>query len=119
MADIDFPTDIIFQSRGFSVQQTNPVRRTVMEDGQTKQARRSQKRRVVYSVQYRATEAEYLAFITWYEDEAFSGAKFFNWIRPTDESTVEARIIGGQFAANPITLQMDDFLLEMQIEEYR
>lgn len=118
MASIDFPSEPIFQSRGYSRNQSELVRRTVMEDGYTKQARRSQIRRVIHNVQYLVSSDDLDTFETWFKGDAEFGAKFFDWTDPITDQEVEGRIVNGQYDIVPVTTRMNYYIISMQIEVY-
>lgn len=118
MASITFPSYLEFQSSGYSIEPTSNVHRSTMEDGKIKQARRNQKQRVIRSVQYLATAAEFESFKTWYKNDSFFGAKYFNWTDPVEDTTKDARMVDGLYQATPLNTRMHYYYITLKLETY-
>jgi hypothetical protein len=76
------------------------TRRTDMESGPPKQARKARRRIVQRPCAYRFTQVEYTTFKAWVDSE---GAEiWFNWTDPYDGSTKPARLVLGQYEGQPV-----------------
>lgn len=118
MAAIDFYSGGILTGTSFALEQESNVLRTEMTAGPAKQAKRLAKNRTIYNVNYFYTAAELIAFRSWFNNTASSGAAFFNWDDPTDDVTKDARIVNGSFQAAPANGLMKHYNVSMQIEVY-
>ena len=80
---------------GFSRQRQSAVQRSDMESGPPRQTRVLSRVLVQRKcTAHFSTQADYLAFLTWFRDDINRGADWFDW---TDEfgAAATARIVGG------------------------
>ena len=63
---------------GYEIQPTNPVIRTEVEGGPSRQRRRFTQAPTTYSITWIFTQSEFAEFETWHKNELYDGVGWFN-----------------------------------------
>lgn len=89
-----FPTYVRLSIDGFGLDRATAVNRTDMSDGMVKQLRTKSRVLVTRSVMLLLdSKADYLSFITFFEEDLDKGALWFQWVDPIDKQTKLARFV--------------------------
>lgn len=100
----------------YTQQVQSSVRRTQMSDGLAKQAKRYSKTYVRHNMVYLMTSAQYVSFLTWWENTANYGIEYFDFYNPQTGATEDGRIVGGDFTTSPFDSQLGHYAISMQVE---
>lgn len=77
------------------------VERTAFEEGPPAQRQVATRRLIVRDVVYAFSGAEHEAFEAFFTGDIAHGADWFAWDDPKDGATKQARIVGGDYDAQP------------------
>lgn len=104
---------------GWSEEMQKSVVKTPMEGGIHKQRNRYFGRTfLIQKVALLMSQAEYIAFRTWWSDDAKHGALFFTITDPNVGGTVTARMVEGQFTASHLNPRRQNFwVVEFNMEQ--
>ena len=99
-----WPASAKIQIDGFGIEHGTALSRTDMESGPPVQTRVKSRVMVTRSVAVVfMSKADYLAFLAWWSIDLDYGAAWFDYTDPVTDSTLQARIAGGQIGrAEPL-----------------
>lgn len=117
MAEVGF--SYYKRMRAYTTAPQPSIRRTPMSDGLSKQAKRYQRTLDQHSVEYLMTNAQYLAFRTWWENTVEFGALWFDFVDPITDATIDGRIVGGSYSSTPYTASQSYWVVSMAVETWR
>lgn len=93
------------------------VDRTEMERGPPKQLPRATRAMVRLPVQYiLKTQADYLSFVTFFNDTLRKGADWFDWTDPAGNVVRQARIVGGEIRYRPTRRDLERWIVSFELE---
>lgn len=118
MAAIAFPSIGILTTSGFTEMPDPNIVRSQMETGFAKQAKRSSVNLIRRNVNYVFTEAEYATFKTFFFDTSANGTLFFDWDDPVTGTTIEVRVVEGNYSMTPLTRKFNYYNVQMTFESY-
>lgn len=114
-----FPTYANILYNGYQKNRESALMRSEMESGPPKQARVKSNVMEVHNVKiYLASKANFLLFESWYADDIFDGASWFDFTDPITGNTIQARFRNGGYAATPMTADMENWEITAQIETW-
>lgn len=115
MASLPSYITILFD--GYVEQRESGIIRTEFESGPARQARfKSRTTKTRDARLFIDSNANFQAFETFFADELEQGALFFNMTDPLKGTTVEARFVGGVYAARPLSSSMNKWEVTCKIE---
>lgn len=117
MATLPSYVKISFDS--YSQKRESGILRTDMESGPPRQARF--KTRVMITRNAKLiieSKANFQAFETWFMNDLAGGSLFFNMTDPVSKQTIEARFVGGEYTATPMTSTLNIWQIDCQIENW-
>lgn len=102
------------------VQKHEPaILRTDMESGPPRQAKIRSRVMLTRTVKIVIESlTNFQAFETWFKEDIEFGALFFNMRDPVSKETIEARFVGGEYTARPLTGTLTLWQIEAAIESW-
>lgn len=117
MATFPSYADILIDS--YSVNRESALLRSEMESGPPKQAKIKSRVMITHNVQiYIATKANYLSFQTWFSNDISEGADWFDFTDPISGSTIQARFVGGELTASPLSAKLEQWKISAKLESW-
>jgi hypothetical protein len=114
---ITLPAYCRLQFDGFKRQRASGVERSEMEAGPTKQLQTTSSVLVTVPVTILIdSNADYLAFLTWFKVTHKRGGNWFDWNDPMDGVTKSTRIAGGLDEEKPDRKTMDYWRIVTKFE---
>jgi len=114
-----FPAYANILYNGYQKNRESALMRSEMESGPPKQARVKSNVMEVHNVKiYLASKANFLSFESWYANDIFDGASWFDFNDPITGSTIQARFRNGGYAASPMSADMEHWEVTAQIETW-
>lgn len=114
-----FPAYANILYNGYTKNRESALMRSDMESGPPKQARVKSNVMEVHSVKiYLASKADFLSFESWYANDIFDGASWFDFVDPITGNTIQARFRDGGYAASPLTPAMEKWEVTAKIETW-
>lgn len=108
---------IMFDS--YSQKREPAVLRTDMESGPPRQAKIRSRVMLTRTVRIVIESlANFQAFETWFKEDIQYGSLFFNMRDPVSKTTVEARFVGGEYTARPLTGTLTLWQIDASIESW-
>ena len=103
----------------YSTNRESALIRTEMESGPPKQAKIKSRVMVSHNVQiYINSKADYLSFQTWFADDISQGADWFDFVDPISGSTIQARFVGGELTASPLSAKLEQWKISAKLESW-
>lgn len=116
---MDFPTFTKDLSGNNQYSPTTIINRTQMDMGPPKQSPNQAYSFPQVQKQLLFTVAQWRAFLTWYKDptQGNYGAVFFDWTDVlVSDSTIQARIVNGDYQTNPINATTTHVIMKTTFE---
>lgn len=117
MATLPSYVNVLFE--GYSQRRESALLRTEMEYGPPKQAKIKSLVMITRQASlYISSKSDFQAFETWYRDDINEGASWFFMDDPITLSQITARFVGGGFNATPMTADMENWKISIEIESW-
>lgn len=112
-----FPAYANILYNGYQKNRESALMRSDMESGPPKQARVKSNVMEVHNVKiYLASKSDFISFESWYANDIYDGASWFDFTDPVTGNTVQARFRNGGYAASPMSPAMEKWEITAQIE---
>lgn len=97
---------------------TDAVRRTEFDDGYAKQVAKFSVQKRIFTMSYLLSDAQHNSFLTWFTSTVNYGSAFFDFVEPLAGTTVQGRLVNGEFDAKPASAVQNYWIVSMNIEVY-
>lgn len=117
MATLPSYVDILYS--GYSQKRESALLRSEMEYGPPKQAKIKSLVMITRAAKlYIASNANFQLFEAWYRNDLNEGVSWFSMTDPVTKASVTARFVGGGYTATPMTPDMENWEVSVQIESW-
>lgn len=117
MATLPSYVNILYS--GYSQKRETALLRSEMEYGPPKQAKIKSLVMITRAAKlYIASKTDFQSFETWYRNDLNEGVSWFYMTDPVAGGTLTARFVGGGYTATPMTPDMENWEIGVQIESW-
>lgn len=104
---------------GYSQKRESALLRTEMDSGPPRQAKLYSRVMITRSAKiYISSKSNFQSFETWYATSINEGASWFDMTDPVSGSTIQARFVGGGYNATPMTADLENWEISVNIESW-
>lgn len=112
-----WPSYAEIELAGFGFERASAVERTQTESGFVKQTRvRSRVMVTVPARVYLDSQADYLAFLSWFRTDINFGTDWFDWPHPVAGTVTQARIVGGRLGLEEPDGSLGKWVIPLSLE---
>lgn len=119
MASATLPAYARLMFDGYQQKRESAILRTDMESGPPRQAKIRSRVMLTRTVKIVIESLDnFKLFETWFKNDIQYGADFFNMKDPVTKLTIEARFVGGEYVAKPLTGTLNIWEIDASIESW-